>query len=298
MKFPDPDTVRSALESAGNDVHFVHVTKDRKIVIARTTKGAFSDAVVPLPMLLVHMCVTGGGPLRHSSTFVHIEEDISAGAIGVIPPGSKGEGHWPQMTAITIAISVDVVIESFGEAWAGKLKSKLMSQIFRDPLVEATMLDVGYTRAGSISDVGLHYAALMIVHQLLDHPMEKSDADRGVIPLSAATLDRINALLDANIDRHVSVSEMAETAGISRHHFSRRFKAATGHSPLQFFIRRKLDYAAALLEQSEGIDVTTVAQDVGFANTSYFTRAFRQHFGLSPRVWKTEQMRAADSSRR
>lgn len=200
------------------------------------------------------------------------------------------------MTAITIAISVDVVTESFGEAWAGKLKSKIMSRIFRDPLVEATMMDVGYTRAGSISDTGLRYASLMIVHQLLDHPIEKSDPDRGVIPLSVATIDRISAILDANIDRHVSVSEMAEVAGISRHHFSRRFKAATGHSPLQFFIGRKLDYAASLLEQHEAIDVTTVAQDVGFANSSYFTRAFRQHFGLSPRLWKTEQMRSEDNS--
>lgn len=95
---PDSEIIRSAFQRAGNDVHFLHVTQDRQIVIARTTKGAFSDVVTPLPMLLVHLCVSGGGPLRHSSNLVQIEEDVSPGAIGVIPPGSKGTGHWALAT--------------------------------------------------------------------------------------------------------------------------------------------------------------------------------------------------------
>ncbi|AVO37945.1 helix-turn-helix domain-containing protein [Pukyongiella litopenaei] len=196
------------------------------------------------------------------------------------------------MTAITFAIAVDAVVESFGKAWIDKLKSNVLSTIFRDPLVEATMMDMGHARPGVVSDAGLVHAAHMVTHQLLDQPSDIGMAPvGGVIPLGKATLDRLQTMLDGNLERQVSVTEMAEFAGVSRHHFSRRFKAATGRSPLQFAIMRRLAHAAELLEQEQTCNILSVAQRVGFDNPSHFARTFRQHFGVSPRRWKTEQMR-------
>ncbi|MEM9332144.1 MAG: AraC family transcriptional regulator [Pseudomonadota bacterium] len=286
------EILRTKLESMGQEVHFVHVTQDQQVIIYRSRNVAFSDAIQPLPWLLVHLCVSGGGPLRHTSNFVQIEEEIAPGAIGVIPPGAKGTGHWPEMLAITIAISAKAVAASFGKSWMSKLKSRVMSQIFQDPLVEATMMDIGYTRAGNISDEGLKHAAYMITHQLLGQPFDTGENKAHVMPLSKVTMDRIVDYLESNIGRHVSVSEMSQIAGVSRHHFSRRFKAATGHSPLQYFIKRKLDHAASLLELGQNTNVSMIAQEVGFSNPSHFARAFRRHFGISPRHWKLQQARS------
>jgi AraC-like DNA-binding protein len=281
------------LESAGQDVHFLHVTQDRKVMICRTSNTAYSDDVCPLPVLLVHLCVIGGGRLRHSSNLQQIEGRIVPGAIGVVAPGSKGKGHWPEMTAITFAVSADVVVDSFGKSWAEKLKSKMTSQIFRDPLVEAVMMDVGYHRAGDISDDGLLHAAHLVIRQLLDRPSNQEKVSEfPVIPLGSKAINRLTEVLDANMDRNVSVAEMARLAGVSRSHFSRRFKAATGQSPHQFAIKRKLDHAATLLEQEQSIDVMGVAQQVGFSNASHFARSFRRQFGLSPRYWKFLPMRS------
>lgn len=291
MKLSSSDTVRTKLESTGLEVHFVYVTQDRQVMVCRTSHKAFSDALLPLPALFVHLCISGGGPVYHDTNLQKFDVEISPGAIGIVPPGSKGSGHWPEMTAISIAISANAVKESFGDTWHTRLKSNVMSQIFRDPLVEAVMMDIGFTRTGSISDAGLVHAAHMITHQLLDKKQDQPCEQRDVIPLSNTSIDRIVALLDENLDRQVSVPEMAGLLGLSKHHFSRRFKAATGQSPIQFSIRRRLDHAASLLENEQCANILKISQCVGFNNPSHFSRAFRQHFGLSPRHWRSENMR-------
>ncbi|NHF74509.1 helix-turn-helix domain-containing protein [Paracoccus xiamenensis] len=60
---------------------------------------------------------------------------------------------------------------------------------------------------------------------------------------------------------------------------------------MQFAIIRRLAHAAALLEQEQTCNILSVAQRAGFDNPSHFARTFRQHFGVSPRRWKTEQLR-------
>lgn len=305
MNIPSPDTLRSKLEASGTDVHFMRVTQDRQVMVCRTTSMAHSDEVYPVPYLFVHLCTDGGGALRRVINLTPMEVDVYPGAIGALPPGSKGTGHWPEMTAITFGISANVVMESLGKSWPENLQSKVISQIFRDPLVEATMMDMGYVRAGHASDTALTHAAHMIIHQLFGKPAaQNSNAKNSdgqgpsvsdVIPLDKTTISELVSLLDVNLDRNVSVSEMADLAGVSRHHFSRRFKAATGQSPLQFAIIRKLDHAATFLEQEREVNILNLAQSVGFTNPSHFARAFRRHFGLSPRHWKSEKMRAKDS---
>lgn len=292
MNLSPPEIIRAKLEDSGKDVHFLRVTQDRQVMICRTTNTAYSDVVHPLPFLFVHLCIDGGGSVRRFTNLHQLDANISPGAIGALPPGSKGTGHWPEMTAITFAISMSAVTESIGKSWLWKLKSKAMSQIFRDPLVEAIMMDMGCARAGSASDSALVHAAHLITHQLFDQPFDDSSKVSGVIPLGKAKIDRLKSLLDANLDRYISVTEMADVAGLSRFHFSRCFKAATGQSPLQFAIVRKLEHAATLLEKEQNMNILNVAQSVGFTNPSHFARAFRRHYGLSPRHWKSEQMRS------
>lgn len=291
MKLSRSDHIRAKLESAGMEVHFVYVTQDQQVMVSRVSHRAYSDVLLPLPALFVHLCIDGGGSVRHDTNLQKFDVEISPGAIGVVPPGSKGSGYWPEMTAISIAISAAAAKKSFGDTWHQRLKSNVMSQIFRDPLVEAVMMDIGFTRTGAISDAGLVHAAHMITHQLLDQKRDCRTEPRDVIPLSTASIDRLVTLLDDNIERQVSVPEMAALLGLSKHHFSRRFKAATGQSPIQFSIRRKLDHAAHLLEKEQSPNILKISQCVGFNNPSHFSRAFRQHFGLSPRHWKFENMR-------
>lgn len=280
--------IRAKLEEDGKDVHFLHVTQDRQALICDCTYPAYSDDIIPIPLMFLHLCLEGGGQMRVETNLQSVVGDVSPGDIGILAPNSKGSGTWPGMRVITFGMSVTTVRESFGDAWPTKLRPDVLSRLFRDPLVEATMVDLGHTRAGTISDAGLIHAAHMIAHQLLDAaPSEEESTD--VNPLGKLVLQRIDEMIETSLDRNVSVAHMAEIAGISRYHFSRRFKAATGQSPLQYALQKKLDHAANLLAQDEQFSVLSVAQTVGFNNPAHFSRAFRRQFGLAPRSWKFSQ---------
>jgi AraC family transcriptional regulator len=75
--------------------------------------------------------------------------------------------------------------------------------------------------------------------------------------------------------------DLARTAGQSRFHFLRTFKAVTGVTPHQWLLRARLRDAAERLATSDA-PVTEVAFDAGFGDLSNFIRTFRAEFGMSP----------------
>ncbi|MDD2853559.1 MAG: AraC family transcriptional regulator [Desulfuromonadaceae bacterium] len=79
----------------------------------------------------------------------------------------------------------------------------------------------------------------------------------------------------------LTVADLAGVAGISPPHFSRLFRRETGHSPLDYLIRTRIQRSRILLRA--GTDsVTSVALKCGFATPSHFTDCFRKQCGVSP----------------
>lgn len=67
---------------------------------------------------------------------------------------------------------------------------------------------------------------------------------------------------------------------MSTFHFARLFAELAGTPPHRYLLRVRLDEAARGLRQ--GASVTDACFASGFQNLSYFIRAFRQRFGISP----------------
>ncbi|MEL7252767.1 MAG: AraC family transcriptional regulator [Pseudomonadota bacterium] len=285
------DIARQRLESAGAEIHYLQAARDRKTILFRATYTPHENVLRSIPALFVTLCIEGGGRVWQKAGLQEIDCEVAPGDIAIVPPKSNGFGRYPEITVISMAIAVECLAESFGKDWPQKLKKSVVSQLFRDPLVEATMMDIGYTRAGLVSDSTLLHAAHMIIHQLLDRPFAGHAIEDEVVssdahPISKPVLHRIEQMLEQNLDQHVTVEAMADIANISRHHFSRRFKAATGQSPHQFALQRKLDHAASLLIEEEESSIISVAQRVGYGNPAQFARIFRKNFGLTPRSWR------------
>lgn len=84
-----------------------------------------------------------------------------------------------------------------------------------------------------------------------------------------------------------SIEEIANECAISRSHFSRAFKNATGLPPHDWLRREKMRRAEELL-RTKRLPISRVAQECGFTDQSYFTRVFRQSNGVSPRQWQMQ----------
>jgi AraC family transcriptional regulator len=95
---------------------------------------------------------------------------------------------------------------------------------------------------------------------------------------------RINRVIDylrGNLDRQVTLEELAKIACFSEFHFHRIFGAVSGETLNNFTNRLRLEKAARLLRYSSQ-SLTDIALDCGFSSSATFSRAFRSGYDTSP----------------
>jgi AraC-like DNA-binding protein/mannose-6-phosphate isomerase-like protein (cupin superfamily) len=102
--------------------------------------------------------------------------------------------------------------------------------------------------------------------------------------------EAITHLETHHADEAIHLDALAGIAHMSKRNFNRAFHAATGCSPIAYLIRLRLNRAAALLRAGDD-PVTDIAFRVGFNDSNYFARQFRQVLGLSPREYRRQQQK-------
>jgi len=97
---------------------------------------------------------------------------------------------------------------------------------------------------------------------------------------------RLHALIEARLtDPELSTAMLADELGISTRSVQNMF-AQTATTPSAYILRRRLDRAAELLAGDPARSITDLAFDLGFNDSAYFTRCFRQQFGAPPSAWR------------
>ncbi|MBA3708844.1 MAG: AraC family transcriptional regulator [Planctomycetes bacterium] len=94
-------------------------------------------------------------------------------------------------------------------------------------------------------------------------------------------LERALAFARENLREPIGVADLAQAAGYSRFHFTRRFRDAYGMAPGEFLTDLRIRTAAGLLRGSQPA-IKDVAARCGFADAAYFCKVFRRVMGTSP----------------
>ena len=88
--------------------------------------------------------------------------------------------------------------------------------------------------------------------------------------------------------QEVTLSDMADAAGVSTFHLSRLFKKTMGMSPHQYLVEVRVHSAHALLAAGpQGPSLAEVAAAVGFSDQSHLTRQFKRILGTTPKKART-----------
>src|SRR5260221_12013680 len=87
--------------------------------------------------------------------------------------------------------------------------------------------------------------------------------------------------IESHLARELTLEQIAGVGGISRFHMVRAFAAATGFSVMRYVRARRLTEAARALAGGAP-DILTLALDAAYSSHEAFTRAFRDHFGVTP----------------
>lgn len=86
----------------------------------------------------------------------------------------------------------------------------------------------------------------------------------------------------------LSVEELSRHLGMSRVHLYKRIRQITGMTPIEFIRILRLKRAAQLLRESQR-NVSEIAYEVGFNNPKYFSKYFKDEFGVLPSVYQEHE---------
>lgn len=101
-------------------------------------------------------------------------------------------------------------------------------------------------------------------------------------------LEAARLLLETELSRELPMFEVAARLGLSYETFRKAFEQQAGVSPARYRAGKRMDAARALLLHTP-MTGRQIADSLGFPDEFYFSRRFKQAFGVSPREFRREQ---------
>ena len=160
----------------------------------------------------------------------------------------------------------------------------IFQELIRDPQLTDSFLNI-YAARDRYQQTGAFYEAAAIRATVLEF-LCMLCRDHIVAHTHAAAPHRGEAVKTAviYIRKHLAepltLDEIAHHAGVNKHYLSRLFKESLGKTVFETVRVLRCNEARHRIE--EGFSVTEAAHSCGFENLSYFTRTFKQYYGILP----------------
>ena len=203
------------------------------------------------------------------------------------------------------------------QSFSGRLKTErvfanllilALDPVFVSRVAEGLELDadrIELTEQRGIADPTLRYIALALragiqnddaldrmygealstalaVHLLREYGAAVLGPKRQYGGLPREKLVRAVEYIQDQLNADLTVSAIAQTAGMSPDHFTKLFRESTGQSPYQYVVEARVRKAKELLTTGK-LTISEAAHHVGFADQSHLTRHFKRVFGLPPK---------------
>lgn len=215
------------------------------------------------------------------------------GNAGMTPPGETARLRWqtPSLRQPFRTMHVylpqsllSAVADEYRRVGRPSSTARLSALAFRD---ETIATHVGALLAASRSgepDLYAAGAANWLVTHLLSRQAQWDhmvDDPRRTATISDPRLARVIEFMSCHLDRALTLDELAREAGISVHHFGRRFRERVGMGPASYLTKLRMEKAELLLTTTD-LPVSEIAHRCGYLRPSAFSTAFLRHAGMTP----------------
>lgn len=253
----------------------------------------------PMPPRAYHVVLIA----RDHSSYVfqkrfgeNFESSLKPGDMAMVPAGHETTYRGRLPSHLRIGLTVDIVTEAVEDLGrAGAYTHPNLSNVFR-------IQDQFIGRLGDIfssellrpahpaQDVLVESASMALSVHLLRSYGVSTEVHGGFSGGNVAAIRRALEFMSQPLDTRISLSDVAAASGISRFHLSRIFKKQLGVSPIAYLERVRIERAMDLIQRDE-MSLAEVAQTVGFADQSHFTRRFKHYVGQTPGAYARDQGR-------
>ncbi len=263
----EPDAISS---SSGIQIRSTHTLADLEHADALFVLSSYDYRRQSTPLLLTQ--------LRRAARKVGVVGGLDTGSFllaqaGLLD-GHRATIHWQEMDAFQEQFpQVKTVADRFvidrNRITAGGATTALdlMLHLIGERHGEALRLDV---------------SALFIY----DRPHAGGDPQRALhlapAPAQAPAVASAIGIMEANLEEPLSIGEVGRRSGCTQRELERRFRRALDATPLFYYRHLRLAAARRMVLETER-RVSEIAVRTGFGSASALTRAFREHFGDTPR---------------
>lgn len=225
------------------------------------------------PYWLLHYIVNGKGILRRDGVIHHVNK----GDIFVIPP--YGEAYYRADDN-----------QPWEYAWIAFLADAIPEDVLSKPILhcpEAERIFRDMCRCGYMGNGKAAYLCSRL-WELMSLLLEEDTTPPDHI---VKAIEYIHA----HYDNTITVADLAAELHLNRTYFATLFKKRVGVSPIDYLTNLRMNQAAQLLCH-HGRSPTVAALSVGYTDYSHFSKAFKKHFGCSPRLYQRTHIDVALTS--
>jgi AraC family transcriptional regulator len=224
--------------------------------------------------------------------------EMSVGSMLFVPASTCKEVAFSgRFSVIVMHVAVTLRHEMQADSQLAVIGTALPVLTVKNPQQISAIIQL-FRRMTAAGDACTHSCLLSIARLLLWEVALSAGQERKGPPvrqsvLNAGKLRAIDRFVEDNLEEPLSLDQLAQHAGMSRYYFLRCFKAATGISPLQYVIAKRVERARDMLSNGSE-SIAEIAYASGFSSQSHLNWAFKRHFGVTPGAFKREHRNASD----
>lgn len=216
-----------------------------------------------------------------------------AGTSGLTPPGTAqrlrrlpgaGGGRVEKINVYLPAALMAEVAEHYRRAGSPLRSVRLSALACQDRTTTEAVLALARGAAAGAADLYGQAGALWLATHLLSpdpHPPAAAPGSDGPRPLLERRLREVLNLMEVHYAEDLTLERLAAEASVSKFHFIRLFRRATGTPPHAHLAQVRLAAARTMLLETD-LSVAQISARCGFARANHFSTAFRARFGCSP----------------
>jgi AraC family transcriptional regulator len=249
---------------------------------------------VPIPGMRDYIIVAykhGATLMNRRSTGDWRNEHVGPGCISLLTHATESHWRWGEEIEVThLYLSPETMAQAAAEAYDRHITKVELRDVLRadDPV----LVGIAASLAQESREAGLggrlyaealrNHACVHILRRYANVIFREPTHSGG---LSRAQCQLLNRYFEENLDRNISLAELAGVVQLSEFHFARKFRNEFGCPPHAYVMRKRIERAKAQLARGN-IPLKVVAANGGFSDQSHMTRLFRRLLGVTPAEYR------------